>query len=307
MIDYQISHWIKTTFSFHGTALPRILDKVIALILITIGLLLWGREWLDHIALPPLGHTMIGTAMGLVLVFRNNASYDRYWEGRKQWGGIVNSSRNLARAAISYTDDIESLTPLLCAFPHALKHQLRKEPINEGVSVYASSDRLARWNTHPNPSLMINLEMSDWIARMLKEGQLSEEKAQRLEAQVAKLMDHQGACERILNTPVPFAHAIHVRQLLFFYLISLPLVVIPAMGWASIFTIAIVGLGLLGIEEAGVEIEDPFGHDPNDLPLTRISEVICRDVQALKALHSGETPQVSPQLSVKRLSQHVVD
>lgn len=288
MIEYQLTGWVKTAFSYTGTVLPRVIYRLWVLPTLTC-LILLARDGhlgldpnlLEQAWLPPLGHSLIGTALGLVLVFRNNASYDRYWEGRKQWGGIVNASRNLARAARSYTGESRSIAPLICAFCVSLKHQLRGEDPLESISGYVGEEQAARFIRHPNPSLAINLSMSEWIASASKSKRFSHEQAQRMEEQVSKLMDCQGACERIHKTPVPFAHAIHVRQLLFTYLITLPVVLIPEHGWASPITITIIGLGLLGIEEAGIEIEDPFGHDHNDLPLSRICDVIARDVLAL--------------------------
>jgi len=288
MIEYQLTGWVKTAFSYTGTVLPRVIYRLWVLPALTCLLLLMkhGHLGLDpqlfeSIWLPPLGHSLIGTALGLVLVFRNNASYDRYWEGRKQWGGIVNASRNLARAARSYTGESRSLAPLICAFCVALKHQLRGEDPRDSIATFVSEEDADRFTKHPNPSLAVNLAMSEWIASESKSKRFSQEQAQRMEEQVSKLMDCQGACERILKTPVPFAHAIHVRQLLFAYLLTLPFVIIPQHGWASLITITVISLGLLGIEEAGIEIEDPFGHDHNDLPLSQICDVIARDVLAL--------------------------
>ena len=281
MIEYQITSWLKSTFSYRGTVLPRILLRVLSLPLITAALIVWAGPWVRQLNLNALGHTLIGTALGFVLVFRNNASYDRYWEGRKHWGGIVNASRNLARSARSYGGDLSALAPVICAFCHALKRQLRRESVREDLTEHLGDARAARALKHPNPALVVNLMMSEWLHAAESAGKVSHQQALRMETLITELMDHQGACERILNTPVPFAHAVHVRQLLFVYLITLPLVLIPVMGWTSLFVISVLGLGMLGIEEAGVEIEDPFGNDPNDLPLSRICDVICRDVRAL--------------------------
>ncbi len=281
MIEYQITSWLRSTASYRGTVLPRILLRVAALPLLTTALILFADHWVNELKLNPLGHTLIGTVLGFVLVFRNNASYDRYWEGRKHWGGIVNASRNLARAARSYGGDLGALAPSICAFCHALKRQLRREDPRDDITAQLGEARAARALKHPNPALVVNLMMSEWLHAAEHNGKVSHEQALRMETLIAELMDHQGACERILNTPVPFAHAIHVRQLLFLYLVTLPFVLIPLMGWTSLFVISVIGLGMLGIEEAGVEIENPFGHDPNDLPLNRICDVICRDVTAL--------------------------
>lgn len=287
MIEYQITNWVKSTFSYSGTVLPRVIYRVSILPVITALILCmsegvfneeWARWKWDLVWIPSIGHMLVGTALGLVLVFRNNASYDRWWEGRKQWGGIVNASRNLARQARSYGGNLKTLSPLICAFPYALKHQLRGEPSRDEVTRLIGEENNELIQRHKNPALAINLAMSTWVNRMTKSGRVNESQAHRMEEQIGKLMDCQGACERILNTPVPFAHAIHVRQLLLIYLITLPLVLIPLLSWAAIPTIFFIALGLLGIEEAGVEIEDPFGHDPNDLPLTKICTVIERDV-----------------------------
>lgn len=290
MIEYQITHWVKSTFSYTGTVLPRVIYRVMSLPLYTIIVLcmsegVFNDEWVhwnwNTIWIPPIAHTLVGTAMGLVLVFRNNASYDRWWEGRKQWGGIVNASRNLARQARSYGGDLKSLAPLICAFPYTLKHQLRHEPSHDAVIRFIGEENNQIIQRHKNPALAINFAMSNWVNRMTRSGQINESQAHRMEEQIGKLMDCQGACERILNTPVPFAHAIHVRQLLLIYLLTLPLVLIPLLGWVSVPAIFFIALGLLGIEEAGVEIEDPFGHDPNDLPLTKICNVIERDIRSM--------------------------
>ena len=112
-------------------------------------------------------------------------------------------------------------------------------------------------------------------------------------------------CERILNTPVPFAHAIHVKQLLFIYLLSLPLVLIPIVGWVSVLIILVIAFGLLGIEEAGIEIEDPFGHDPNDLPLSNICQVIERDVQSM--MYFDDETSKETEIKFSSLDESIAD
>lgn len=289
MREYQITAWVKTTFSYKSTVIPMVIGRV--LLFPTFGLLVllmnkgllgslfqelpWNNFWL-----PTLGHSLVGTALSLVLVFRNNASYDRFWEGRKQWGGIVNASRNLIRQVRSYSSEASSMAPLICAFSVALKHQLRSEDSSQSVQRFLGEKDNAQVQLHKNPALAINIAMSDLIYHMANQGKVNDLQAHRMEEQVGKLMDCQGACERILNTPVPFAHAIHVKQILFVYLMSLPFVLIPLAGWLSLLIIFVIAFALLGIEEAGIEIEDPFGHDPNDLPLSKICDVIERDVQS---------------------------
>ena len=201
MREYQITQWVRTTFSYNSTVIPMVIWRVLifpvftALILAmhdgllgsSIASLPWKSLWI-----PSLGHTLIGTALSLVLVFRNNASYDRFWEGRKQWGGIVNASRNLARQARSYGGDLRSLAPLIYAFPVALKHQLRSESSEQSLSRLLNHEENRLAQLHTNPALAINFAMSNWIHLMSSQGRINELEAHRMEEQVGKLMDCQG-------------------------------------------------------------------------------------------------------------------
>lgn len=285
MIDYPRGRWRSLTLAWRGTVLPRTLPWALALTALAVVIKLATQQHLITLEVPPLAHNLIGVALGLLLVFRTNASYDRYWEGRKQWGGIVNSSRNLVRAGASYLTPnaaAAELARLVQAFPLALKQHLR------GLQTYEELDALLPAPLRAslagvNAPLRITRAMSQLIGQHHSAGTLPPEAARALETYVANLVDHQGACERILRTPVPFAYVVHIRQLLLFYLISLPFVVVPTLGWIGPVAVAFITLGLMGIEEIGVEIEEPFGTDPNDLPLEAMCATIGRDAQALIA------------------------
>jgi ion channel-forming bestrophin family protein len=278
MIDYPRQDWMAITFAWRGTVLPRIAPRVLGYCVLSAGVA-WGATQFPELpALKPLPHSLVGIALGMLLVFRTNASYDRYWEGRKQWGGIVNASRNLVRAGAAYTGSTDGLWQLVAAYPLALKQHLRTAPdLSElrGLCADALVDRAA---TLGNPPLAVTAAITEWIAARVASGSLAPETARGLDAAVNALLDHQGACERILKTPVPFAYVVHIRQLLTVYLVSLPLVLSPEIGVWSPLAMAFIAFGLLGIEEAGVEIEDPFGTDPNDLPLDALCATIRRDV-----------------------------
>jgi putative membrane protein len=119
------------------------------------------------------------------------------------------------------------------------------------------------------------------VAGRVTAGRIHPAMAAVLEQQVVSLTDCQGGCERILQTPVPFVHAAHIKHLLLLDLGTLPIVLVDKMGYAAPVAVGIMAFGLLGIQEAGLEIEDPFGEDPNDLPLEDICGVIARDAAAL--------------------------
>lgn len=296
MISYDPKGWLRLIFAYKGTIIPRVLVRVGLLVALTVGVLI-AREVILWLTAPPkdapvvaadplkpfkpLGHTLIGVALGLLIVFRNNCSYDRYWEGRKLWGSIVNSSRNLMRgAAVAVAEESKVLAGLVTAYALALKQHLRNDKDIAEIREHVSPEVYDRAAGAGNPPAVIAFHMSRWILDRQRENQLDPVAAQGLESQVRNLLDNQGGCERILRTPIPFAYAAHIKQLLFLYLLSLPFILVGEMGWVAIPSTAAIAFGLLGIEEAGVEIEDPFGDDPNDLPIETMCATIGRDAKA---------------------------
>jgi putative membrane protein len=139
-------------------------------------------------------------------------------------------------------------------------------------------EQLARAN---NPANVMASYLTEWIATRRKSGRLDGMEATRLESLVGALVDNQGGCEKIRRTPLPFAYAALIKQVLLLYLLTLPFVLVPLMGFMAPLVLMGVSMGMLGIEEAGVEIEDPFGLDPNHLPLDQICATIGRDVTDL--------------------------
>lgn len=283
MIVYEPKHWIPLLFAFRGTVITRVADRVVLLILVTAAA--WGvHQWWAIPGINPLGHTLLGVAVGLLIVFRNNSSYDRYWEGRKLWGGIVNASRNLVRGAAAYVGEAKDLANLVAAYALALKQHLRGNKDLAEVQPLVPPETFERAAAAANPPSVLAYYLSAWVHKHHAEGRIDAMLARSLEGSVCSLLDNQGGCERILKTPIPYAYAVHIKQLLMLYLITLPLVLVPVMSWGAILAVGVIAFGLLGIEEAGVEIEDPFGDDPNDLPVENICAVIARDTAALAEL-----------------------
>jgi ion channel-forming bestrophin family protein len=296
MINYDPKAWLRVSFSWNGTVIPRVLARLVILILLTIVLLFVKNNLSDKDndllfkPFKPLGHTLIGVALGLLIVFRNNCSYDRYWEGRKLWGGIVNSSRNLLRGAATYVGDAKELANLVAAYTLALKQHLRNDKDIAEIQSLVSADVYAKATAAANPPSIIAYFMSTWIRARFEEKKIDSHTAYGLETQIRTMLDCQGGCERILRTPIPFAYAVHIKQLLMLYLITLPFILIGEMQWVAIPTVAAIAFGLLGIEEAGVEIEDPFGDDPNDLPVEAMCATIGRDTTALADIGLANPP-----------------
>ncbi len=282
MIDYDHRKWRSVTFVLQGTVLSALWPRIVGYS--AYAGVIWAGATYGPFQFPEFGtlaHSLVGVAMGMLLVFRTNAAYDRYWEGRKRWGAIINTSRNLVRSAHAHVGDVGPLPALVHAYALSLKQHLRRSRDLSELEDVVGQDVVAKVSTMANPPAHLSLHMSVWVAKQVKDRGLNIEVARILDGYIGALLDHQGACERILKTPVPFVYVAQVRQLLMVYLLTLPIVMVPQMGVVAVFVTAMVCFALLGIEEAGVEIEDPFGQDLNDLPLEAMCATIGTDVREL--------------------------
>ena len=221
--------------------------------------------------IPATVHTLVGTALGLLLVFRTNSSYDRFWEGRQLWGSLVNESRNLARgASVHLRGDpvlLDHVIRWTGVFPYAVKNVLRG---TEGLGPIA--DELPRaeleWVLRSeHPPLSIATRITARLVKARDKGLISDIILASLDQNVQQLVHYLGGCERINSTPLPFAYMVHLRRVLILYCFTLPFALVEPFGWLSVLDTLGVAYTFFGIEEIGVEIENPFGNDLNDLAL----------------------------------------
>ena len=277
MIEYDAHRWRDHFLDLRGSMVRDILYRIFSCVLFAIVVTFIDR-WYHPIGISERAHTMIGVALGLLLVFRTNAAYDRFWEGRKLWGSIVNASRNLARASVTllaaHPALLRGLIRHLAAFPYAAMQRLR------GVhDLGACNGTLGQGEATLRAAQHVPLALALRISAYLKEardlGALGEYQHMVLDQNVEELVDLIGACERINNTPIPFAYVVHLRRALILYCATMPLALLPTFGWGTIPATLVLAYILFGIEEIGVEISDPFGTDDNDLPL----EDICKNIQ----------------------------
>lgn len=243
----------------------------------------WARQYPIHI--PLSGHTLIGTVLGLLLVFRTNSSYDRFWEGRKLWGSIVNDTRNLGRLATTLLrQDSELLQRLVrwtIVFPWSVRYRLQgwKDIGCETDGLPKADVKLTEQAEHI--PLAVSRRMSEQVETARERGLIGDIQQSMLDAPIGRLIDSLGACERIHNTPLPFAYMVHLRRALIVFLATMPLALVKEFGWNTIPATLLIAYVMLGIEEIGVEIEDPFGTDDNDLPLKPICETIEGNLRGL--------------------------
>lgn len=281
-------NWLKVALKIEGSVIPTIRDRVF-----WCGIFGLFISVLDFYNIPVLAKSLGGIVpsivLGLLLVFRTNTAYERFWEGRKAWGSIVNNTRNLARSiwvAIVETDPLhryekEQALKLLIAFAVATKLHLRSQPVDDRLAKLVSPLQFSKLQTIANPPLEIAFWISDYLQAKQEQGQISLYQMTQLQTLLNNLVDMLGTCERILRTPMPLAYAIHLKQLLLLYCLLLPFQVVDELKWWTAPAIGLVSFTLFGIEAIGVEIENPFGIDPNDLPLDAICDTIDRNIDDL--------------------------
>lgn len=282
MILYNRTAWWRNSFAFHGTILPRVVGRAglltgFCLSLCVLDLFVLQPAGYALPALDQLGHTVLGIAMSMLIVFRTNTSYNRYWDGRTYWGALINGSRNLVRLASTYAPPAEELAGLVSAYVVALREHLRGKRDLKKLSGLVSGRLIAQAQAADSAPLVLISAISHWIRGRASEGTIDTYQAMTMEQSVNGLIDNQGGCERIQNSPLPFVYAALIKQLLLIYLASLPFVLVSRMGFAAPLVVAVVSLGMLGIEEAGIMIESPFDDESNSLPLEKFCATVARD------------------------------
>jgi putative membrane protein len=278
MIKYNPKTWFRHIFQFHRSdTLRKLLPEILIMAGYTWFIAYLVIEYVHNVSSfknTLSVHALIGFIMGLLLVFRTNSAYDRWWEGRKQWGSLVNQSRNLAlkcKTFIGKSDEmaINKIHSLIVAYPYAAKEHLRK-----GVDVHKlevgedCKEKLKRFKHKPNGIAYLLFEE---INQCYLEKKISGEQLIILDSELKELTNIIGACERIRNTPIPFSYTLFIKKFIFIYVFTLPLGLIADFKYWSIPVVMFVFYVLVSLEILAEEIEDPFGQDDNDLPTDELA------------------------------------
>ncbi|MEM6254675.1 MAG: bestrophin family ion channel [Cyanobacteria bacterium P01_D01_bin.156] len=279
--------WFKTLLCLRGSVIRAVLPRMGICSGFALGITILHNFGVQ-VSWPILSGVVPSIVLGLLLVFRTNTSYERFWEGRKLWGTMVNTSRNLARQIwVSVKTSRESKAralKLVVAFAIATKQQLRHQPCDQELRHLVSPAQLDKLLTMNSPPLEIAVWLGDYLQVQQLKGNINPYQLQAMTQQLNSLVDVLGGCERILKTPLPLAYSIHLKQLLVMYCLALPFQVVSELNWWTVPVVSLVAFAVFGVEEIGLEIENPFGCDPNDLPLNAICKTMERNIQDLMTL-----------------------
>lgn len=286
MVQYNPKDWITFIFRFHKSDTFRQLMPMMFVIgLYTYGICFleiehWKLSEKSHVKNISIMHGMLGFVISLLLAYRTNTAYDRWWEGRKLWGSLVNSSRNLAlKLSVMLSDekDKKFLRQVIPAYASILSKHLSNKEVSK--MLYENIDLEIDHQKHkPN---QVAKSIFEKINELYKSGKITGDQLITINNELQTFTDVCGACERIKNTPIPYSYSAFIKKFIFFYIMTLPFGYAFSLGYYSIPVVIFTFYVLASLELIAEEIEDPFGDDANDLPTEKISENIRKHVEEI--------------------------
>jgi putative membrane protein len=273
-------HWLRMLFVWRGSVLPRILPQLaIVTVLAVLVTLFHGKLFHLKVPLTFVPFTLIGVALAVFLGFRNNASYDRYWEGRKLWGMILSESRTLARQFLTLADKTEVMQQrhfvlTLVAIAYSLRHQLRRTDAKHDLQRLLPPDVAQSLpSARFAPNLLV-LHLAKLLQQQRQEQQLNLILAAQMEQPLAKLTECISGCERLSNTPLPYTYVVILHRTAYLYCFLLPFGLVDAIGWMTPMMVTFIAYTFFALEALSDELEEPFGTTANDLPLESMCVMI---------------------------------
>ncbi len=309
MIVTEKTSWLRMVFAVYGTTLgkiwPRVLFVTAFAVLMTYASTNLG---IHKYSLTMAPFTVVGLALAIFLGFRNSAAYDRYWEGRKLWGSMVNTTRTFAIQIITIVraddDDAgeaktlrKAMIRLILAYVNALRHKLRDSDPQAELSKYiADEEMVSEVQCHANIPVAVGGLIAEKIALAERRGWVNQFYVALLHANLTEMVAVQGACERIKSTPIPFTYSVLTHRTAMLYCLALPCGLHDTVGVLTPLVVGFVAYAILGLDAVGDEIEQPFGLEDNHLPLDAITRMIEINLLQLEdSSATGIPPSLQPE------------
>lgn len=290
MLIYNPKSWFTVIFQFHKYDTVRKLTPLMCFMVVySLVIAYWeieylhlsDKSWVKNI---PVMHSLLGFAISMLLVFRTNTAYDRWWEGRKLWGGLVNNSRNLSikiSAMLEHEDEsrkfFKKMIPL---FASALKNHLQAETTRLMLDDKEHPE-LASIDAKKHIPIQIASMMMQRTNLLYKQGKITGDQLIILNNEISSFLEVCGACERIRNTPIPYSYSAFIKKFIFIYVMTLPFGYVFSLGYYVAPMVTFVFYVLTSLELIAEEIEEPFGNDANDLPMGKMAENIQKNINEI--------------------------
>ena len=280
---------IRMFLLLRGSVLPRILPALTVCTLIAV-LVTWSHGDLFRwkVTLTTIPFTLIGLPLAIFLGFRNNTAYARFWEGRRLWGEIVYQGRILSRQCQSLIsdeviadaknglDDVRiRIIYRSIAFAHALRHFLRDTDTNADIQHLLTPSEFQEMQSYLNKPDFLMLKMGVDLGLCLRNKKIDQNIAVAIDSTLSGMCAAAASCERIKSTPIPFSYTLLLHRTAYIYCFLLPFGLVDSIGLMTPFVVAVVAYTFFGLDALGDEIEEPFGMESNDLPLSGI----CRSIE----------------------------
>lgn len=285
--QYEYPNFMVCALAIHGSVTPRVWKKVIAADIYACFISLLSI-FIPSMSLPISPFEYAGVIMGLILVFRVNAGYDRWWEARKLWGTVVNCSRNLAIIIVNYVErsdsqEIESSLGLIAAMPYLMKNTLRGLTATDEVKYLLDNNTYAQLQQLQNKPNFISSKLAELLSQMQKNDRLNQFSFLKAEELREKILDCHGACERILKTPMPFVMAIKSRRFILLFLMMVPFALVNYSIYTNLIIVTLVAYAFFSLDQIGVELQNPFVvQNLSHLPLRDICNTIENNLIEIK-------------------------
>lgn len=290
IINEKLPSFWKLFFTIRGSILPKVWKRVVYLDLLAVGVCVLYLHFDWHILdLSVAPFTIAGLVLGLFTGFRNNISYERYWEARTLWGSCLTTCRTLTRHIMVYGKNESMATKryqghLIIAFAHTMRLQLRGNSITETVSKWLPPEDAAAVIKSPNPANHILTLLHHSLHRFHTEHYLESPLMAGIDGRISQLADILGGCERIRTTPIPYAYLLLLHRSVYVYCILLPFGLVGTIGYMTPIVVSFMVYAFLGLDALGDEIANPFANEPNSLPL----DSLCRNIEATVLAELGE-------------------
>ncbi|NEU08868.1 bestrophin [Flavihumibacter sp. R14] len=292
MLIYNPKDWIHFLFRIHNSdTLRKLFPLMVFVFVFSLAVAYWEMEYLNlsdksWVRNVPVMHSLLGFAISILLVFRTNTAYDRWWEGRKLWGGLVNNSRNLALKLNAVLQDEESrlfFRETIPLYATALKEHLQSEGTRFMLDEKAHPE-LSDIDTQKHVPNQIAKLMMMRINDLYNHQKLSGQQLLFLISELTSFTEICGSCERIKNTPIPYSYSAFIKKFIFVYVMTLPFGYVFSLGYYVAPMVMFVFYVLASMELVAEEIEDPFGSDANDLPMGKLASNIDKHVKEIMDL-----------------------
>ncbi len=268
------SNWWTMLFVWRGSMMKQMLPQLLIVAGLSV-LAVWteGTIFAHKVPLNATPFTLVGVALALFLGFRNSSAYDRWWEGRKLWGALVNTMRTLTRQVLTMTGDAadkRQFIDMLVAFTYAMRDQLRGDTFARSAELLPPelAEEVDRSRYKP---FIILRAMGEWVSERQRRGDFGEITMTAIDRNLVALSDILGACERIASTPVPFGYSVMIHRVVYFYCALLPFGLVDSIEWMTPVVSVVLAYSFIELDSLAAELEMPFNRDENDLALDAIS------------------------------------